>query len=884
MKEFLPKYNFNEAESKWQKVWEDNKLYEAKVDTTKPKYSVVIPPPNITGILHMGHMLNNTIQDIFCRLKRMQGYEVCWVPGIDHAGISTQHVLERELHSQGKTKGDIGREAFVKMGWEWKEKYGTIILRQLRKLGVSVDWSKERFTLDEGLNKAVREVFVDLYKKGLIYKGMRIVNWDPKAQTAVSDDEMEYKEKRDKLYFIKYQVKGLDKFVIVATTRPETMFGDTAVAVNPDDERYKSFGDVNLILPLANKEIPLIRDSYVDKEFGTGALKVTPAHDVNDFEIGKRHNLEAINVLNKNSTLNEYGLEFAGMDIFVARKKVVAKLEELGLIEKIEEITHNVNYAEKSGAVIEPFLSEQWFVSMKPLAEPALKVVNDGQIKFHPQRWVKTYNHWMGNVRDWCISRQLWWGHQIPIWYHNDTGEIYCEVNPPADIENWKQDPDVLDTWFSSWLWPFSVFGWENNAAKDKANEQLQYFYSTDFLATAADIIFLWVARMIMAGLEYMGEIPFKDVYFNALIRDGQGRKMSKTLGNSPDPLDVIDKYGADAMRFTLVYLAPLGNDVLYDEASTEIGRNFITKLWNAGRFIALNNEKYNEKSENEPISKEKSAYDVDIIDEWINSRLNSSLKAINENLDAFRLNDYSKQIYNFVWSDFCDWYIELIKIKATLKPENAKQIFANAQANYLAILKILHPITPGVTEELWHIFKDIDEANSISFESFPAIDESKINLKIENEFGSLQELVTGIRNLRGENNIPNSKKCTVYINKINDSITELSSDILNYIKSLCNLDELNSAVKPEGNYASKILPDYEVYLSLEGLVDKAKQKEKLEKELENLTKFLNTLDKKLSNEGFLAKAAPQVIEVEKEKQNNAKVQIEKIKEALEVL
>jgi len=534
------------------------------------------------------------------------------------------------------------------------------------------------------LSKAVREVFVDLYKKGLIYRGKRIVNWDPKAQTAVSDDEIEYKEKKDKLYFIKYKIKDSDEFVTVATTRPETMFGDTAVAVNPDDERFAHLNNVMVILPLVNKEIPLIKDSYVDKEFGTGALKITPAHDVNDFEIGQRHNLEVINVLNKDSTLNEYGMEFQGMDIFVARKKAVVKLQELGLIEKIEEITHNVNYAAKSGAVIEPYLSDQWFVSMKPLAEPALKVVQNGEIKFHPERWVKTYNHWMNNVRDWCISRQLWWGHQIPIWYHNETGEIYCDINPPADIQNWTQDPDVLDTWFSSWLWPFSVFGWENNPEKDKANAQLQYFYPTDFLGTAADIIFLWVARMIMAGLEYMGEIPFKDVYFNSLVRDGQGRKMSKTLGNSPDPLEVIDRWGADAMRFTLVYLAPLGNDVMYDESSTEIGRNFITKLWNAGRFISMNNEKY----ANEPSSE----YESDIIDEWINSRLHSSLKNINENLNDFRLNDYSKQIYSFVWSDFCDWYIELIKIKAAQKPENAKQIFENAKENYLNILKNLHP------------------------------------------------------------------------------------------------------------------------------------------------------------------------------------------------
>jgi len=877
MKEFSPKYNFKEAEAKWQKVWEDNKLYEAKVTPGKPKYSVVIPPPNITGILHIGHMLNNTIQDIFSRWKRMQGFEVCWVPGIDHAGISTQHVLERELASQGKTKHDIGREAFTAMGWEWKEKYGGIILKQLRKLGVSVDWSKERFTLDEGLNKAVREVFVDLYKKGLIYRGKRIVNWDPKAQTAVSDDEIEYKEKKDKLYFIKYKVKDSDEYVIVATTRPETMFGDTAVAVNPDDKRFAHLNNVMVILPLVNKEIPLIKDSYVDKEFGTGALKVTPAHDVNDFEIGKRHNLEIINVLNKDSTLNEFGMEFQGMDIFVARKKAVAKLQELGHIEKIEELTHNVNYASKSGAVIEPYLSDQWFVSMKPLAEPALKVVQDGDIKFHPERWVKTYNHWMVNVRDWCISRQLWWGHQIPIWYHNTTGEIYCDVNPPADIENYTQDPDVLDTWFSSWLWPFSVFGWENNAERDKANEQLQYFYPTDFLATAADIIFLWVARMIMAGLEYMGQIPFKDVYFNALVRDGQGRKMSKTLGNSPDPLEVIDRWGADAMRFTLVYLAPLGNDVLYDESNTEIGRNFITKLWNAGRFISMNNEKY----ANDKLTE----CDPDIIDEWLNSRLHSSLKNINDNLNAFRLNDYSKQIYNFVWSDFCDWYIELIKIKAAQKPENAKQIFENAKLNYLNILKILHPIIPVTTEELWHIFNDVEDTNSISFEQFPALNEALISAKVESEFESLQELVTGIRNIRAENNIPNSKQIDIYLNKINDNLSEVSSDILSYIKQLCNLDKVNSIHnKPTGNYASKILPDYELYLSLEGLIDTGKQKEKLTKELENLTKFYDTLSKKLSNEGFLAKAAASVIEAEKEKQNNAKVQIDKLKEALAVL
>ncbi len=870
MKEFPPKYIPNHTEDKWHKIWEESKIYEAKVKPGKPKYSVVIPPPNITGILHIGHILNNTIQDIYSRWKRMQGFEVCWVPGIDHAGISTQHVLERELAAQGKTKHDLGREKFVEMGWEWKKKYGGIILQQLRKLGVSVDWSKERFTLDDGLNTAVKEVFVDLYKKGLIYRGKRIVNWDPAAQTAVSDDEIEYKEKKDKLYYIRYYFRDSEEYVVVATTRPETMFGDTAVAVNPEDKRYNLLKNKSVIHPLVNKNIPLIFDDYVDIDFGTGALKITPAHDTNDFEVGKRHNLESINVITKDSKLNEYAGEFKGLDIFVARKRIVEKLKELGNLEKIEEITHNVAYGSKSGAVIEPYLSEQWFVAMKELAKPALKVVNDGEIRFHPDRWVKTYNHWMLNIRDWCISRQLWWGHQIPIWYHNSTGEVYCATEPPKDIENYTQDPDVLDTWFSSWIWPFSVFGWENSM-NDETNAELKYFYPTDFLATAADIIFLWVARMIMAGLEYKKEIPFKDVYFNSIVRDGQGRKMSKTLGNSPDPLDVMDKYGADALRFTIVYLAPLGNDVLFDENKTEIGRNFITKLWNAGRFIMMNYEKAdaNNSIESEP----------DDLDRWMDSRLNNTLKDIENYLCEYRLNDYTKILYNFVWNDFCDWYIEILKVKLLKEGADIKGILDRAKNLYISILKMLHPVIPVVTEELWHIITELTDNSSISLENFPALNKGQINYELESDLENVKELITSIRNIRTENNIPYSKECNVNIKPFEEDFGNNISRFDYFIRSIGRVDEL----KIEKTYEKfeeqsvKVLPKCEIYLSLEGLVDKEKQSANFKKELENLVKYSETLKKKLSNEKFLEKAAKELVDGEKEKLKNTEQQIMKL-------
>ncbi|MBK8550919.1 MAG: valine--tRNA ligase [Ignavibacteria bacterium] len=872
MSEFPKNYDYTTSELFWQKFWEENKIYESHPNPDKPKYSIVIPPPNVTGILHFGHMLNNTIQDIYCRWKRMQGYEVCWVPGMDHASISTEMMVDKQLRKEGKSKFDLGRQEFIKLAWKWKEENGGIILKQLRKLGASLDWSKERFTLDEGLSLNVRKVFVDLYKKGLIYRGNRIVNWDPVAQTAVSDDEIFYEERNDKLYFIKYMVGDSDDFITVATTRPETMFGDTAVAVNPNDKRYSDFKNRKVRLPFVNKLIPVIEDDYVDIEFGTGALKITPAHDINDFEVGQRHNLEAISVITKDSKLNENAGEFKGLEIFDARKKIVAKLEELDLLVKVEDLTHNIAISDKSKAVIEPFLSEQWFVKMKKLAEPAIEVVKEGKIKFYPERYEKVYYHWMNNIRDWCISRQLWFGHQIPIWYHKQTGEIYCEVEPPTDIENWIQDEDILDTWFSSWLWPLSVFGWQNDES-DGNNEYLKYYYPTDLLSTGPDIIFLWVARMIMAGLEYRKEIPFRDVYFHSILRDGKGQKMSKTLGNYSDAIELMDKYGTDALRFTIVYLAPLGNDVLFDEDKTKIGRNFVTKLWNAGRFLMMMKEKIVSSD-----VKQNENYEEDLIDRWIESRFNSALAEADKFLRSYRLNDYTKTIYNFVWSDFCDWYIELIKIKTVENPGQAVMIINDAISYYESILKILHPVIPYVTEELWHILEDGRSQKSISVELISEIKHESIDENSESSFEKVKEIVAAIRNLRLQNNIPAALKSDVFIIPVKGS-EKTVNEFNSYIKKLCNLEKLEivSSIEGKNNYASSVINNYEIYLSLEGMLNVELQKEKMNKEIDNLKKYLSGLDKKLSNENFLNKASAVIIDSEKKKQTEAREKLDKL-------
>lgn len=801
----------------------------------------------------------------------MSGYNVLWLPGTDHAGIATQTVVEKRLREEKISRYDLGREKFVEKVWEWKKIYHRNIKQQLVKMGASVDWSRERFTMDDGLSHAVRKVFVALYKKGLIYKGKRIINWDPEQQTALSDEEVIYSEKKDKLYFIKYPlVDQKDKFVIIATTRPETMLGDTAVAVNPKDERYKDIAGKKILLPIVERVIPIIADDYVDMEFGTGALKVTPAHDPNDFELGAKYNLETVQVIDHAGKMNEHAGRFSGLDRFEARKLVVEKLTELELVEKVEDYVHNVGFSERAGAQVEPFLSDQWFVKMQPLSGPALNAVLSGDIKFHPERWTKTYEHWMKNIRDWCISRQLWWGHQIPVWYNKHNDEVYCEEIPPKDIENWEQDPDVLDTWFSSWLWPFSTMGWPDDT------EDLKKYFPTDFLSTAPDIIFFWVARMIMASIEFTGEIPFKDVYYHNIIRDDKGRKLSKSLGNSPDVIEVMKEYGTDALRFTLVYLAPQGTDIFFSKEKCEIGRNFANKIWNAARFLMMKKEQ----------SSGNADYSPDIFDKWIISRLNTTIKDYLRALDEYKINEASKALYDFIWRDYCDWYIEILKIKANLYPDSSAKIFNDAINIFESAIKLLHPVMPFITEELWQGIGECSDNDSISLTQMPALDESAVSRETENKVDLLQELITSVRNLRAEVNISPSVKCDVRIN-IPGAETEFINTVSGYIKTLGKIEnlEISSGGKtPEYKTITSVVGPYQVYLKIEGLIDIEQEKERLEKEIERAEGFLNTVNKKLGNENFVAKASPEVVNVEKKKREDALQKLEKLKSHYELL
>ncbi len=699
----IPKaYNPALVEDKWYKYWIDNNIFHSEIDKTKKPYTIVIPPPNVTGILTMGHILNNTIQDILIRMKRMQGYNTCWVPGTDHASIATEGKVTNYLKEQGIDKKKIGREKFLEHCWEWTEKYGGIIIQQLKKLGVSCDWERERFTMDDRYYKRVIQTFVDLYKEGKIYRGYRMVNWDPASRSAISDEEVIYREVNGKLWYFKYPVVGSEDHIVVATTRPETMLGDTGVAVNPNDERYKKYIGKKILLPIVEREIPIFADDYVDPEFGTGAVKVTPAHDVNDYEMGHRHKLETINIFNDDATTNHnVPVEFRGLDRFEVRKKVVARFEEFGLIDKIEDYQNKVGYSERGGVPIEPYLSEQWFMDMKELSAPALKVVIEGKVKFYPEHWVKTYEHWISNINDWCISRQLWWGHRIPVWYCEDKKEKECS-KPIVSIEdpkkcphcgsaNIRQDEDVLDTWASSWLWAYDVF--DNEAEQN-------YYYPTSTLVTAPDIIFFWVARMIMAGLHFKKDIPFDNVYFTSIIRDLQGRKMSKSLGNSPDPLDVIKDYGADALRFTVIYLAPLGQDILFSTDKCELGRNFANKIWNAGRFLLMNRE-------NIPLNNELIDKHIDFSDEWILSRFNKGLSEFNDAMDKFEINNALKIVYSLLWNDFCDWYIEMAKNRLYSDNEEIKSAVLTRALNIFDnMLKLLHPFMPFITEEIWQLIR----------------------------------------------------------------------------------------------------------------------------------------------------------------------------------
>ena len=879
----IPKaYSPSEVEEKWYKFWIDNKLFESKPAKERKPFTVVIPPPNITGILTMGHVLNNSIQDVLVRWKRMKGYEACWVPGTDHAGIATQNVVEKSLIREGKDRHTLGREKFLELVWNWREEYGGTIIRQLKKLGVSCDWSRERFTMDERLSHAVQEVFVRLYEKGLIYRGKYIVNWCPKDHTAISDDEVEYQERDGKLYYLRYPLEDGTGHVVVATTRPETMLGDVAVAVNPSDERYRHMVGKNLVLPLVGRKMKVIADEYVDKEFGTGAVKITPAHDPNDFVVAGRHDLEKIIVLDISAKINENAPEkYRGLDRYKARKMIIEDLQALGLVEKIADYKLSVGECYRCHTVIEPYLSDQWFVRMKPLAEPALKAVREGKIKFYPERWVKTYEHWMENIRDWCISRQLWWGHRIPVWYCGSCGELVVSTTEPAGPcrkcggKTYRQDEDVLDTWFSSWLWPFSVFGWPEETP------DLKYFYPTDTLVTAPDIIFFWVARMIMSGIEFRKEVPFKHVYFTSVIRDMQGRKMSKSLGNSPDPLDVVRDYGADALRFTILYLAPLGQDVLFDSSRCEMGRNFANKIWNAGRFLLMNRDKLS-------VAAAPDSSIFDFADRWIVSRLHHTIHDLNAALNNFRINDATKIIYDFIWHDYCDWYVEMIKDRLTqpvaASADNSELahaiILANAISTFETAIEMLHPFMPFITEEMYSLI-DPSHRGSVMVAEFPEAEIRFINERVESEMQLVQEIITSVRSMRKEANVPANVQVEVLMKPKDEETLEVISANQSYIRRLAKVESLSVGfeLRKPATSASAVVQGTEIFVSLEGLINIDAERSRLEKEMTRLKGSITGIEAKLGNEQFIRRAPAEVIEKEKMKLESMRLSLSKLEE-----
>ena len=872
-------------ESKWYKIWEERGYFHADVNSSKKPYTIVIPPPNVTGQLTMGHILNNTLQDILIRFEKLNGRETCWLPGTDHAGIATQTKVEKELKkNEGLTRYDLGREKFLERVWAWKEQYGGKIIKQLRSLGTSCDWQRERFTMDEGLSAAVQECFIRLYNKGLIYKGHRIINWCPKGRTALSDEEVIYKEEKGHLWHFRYPYADGSGYVVIATTRPETLMGDTAVAVNPSDERYAGKIGKKLILPIVNREIELIADDYVEKDFGTGAVKITPAHDPNDYEVGLRHNLEVINIMNDDGTMNaEAGKEFEGMDRYVCREAVVKKIEELGLLDHIEDYTHQVGYSERNDVPVEPRLSDQWFVKMKPLAEPALKAVDDGRIKFYPERWVKTYRHWMENIRDWCISRQLWWGHRIPAYTCEQCGEIVVakgmpEKCPKCGCTHLVQEEDVLDTWFSSWLWPFSTFGWPDNTA------DLKTFYPTQTLVTGPDIIFFWVARMIMAGIEFMGDIPFKDVYFTSIIRDEKGRKMSKSLGNSPDPLDVIATYGADALRFTVIYIAPVGQDIRYSNEKCEIGRNFANKIWNVVRFRLMQG----------PVTSAKPTLDnlgtLRPDDQWILASLNQAIKGVTDGLANFRFNEVSKILYEFIWSKFCDWYLESCKPVFNGGDDAQKQtvlrLFDYCVATFL---KLLHPIMPFVTDELYHQMGFATADDSIMKTEWPAaIPEDVLNgygatQAAEDDAEAKFELIRAIRAVRANYGIATSKALDMVVAPANDEMHEFLKRDEASFKALVNAGDLKfvPGYQPEGPSGVAVSTAATAYIPLAGIVDLDAEKKRLEKQEAELAKYVGVVEKKLSNEKFVSKAPADVVAQERAKLAEAQEKLARVREQM---
>lgn len=886
--ELPDRYSAAEVEQRIYRWWEEKGYFEAEDRSTKPPFCIILPPPNVTGSLHMGHALDHTIQDVIIRWKRMSGFNTLWLPGTDHAGIATQSVVERELKKEGLTRKELGREKFVERVWEWKHKYGNRIYEQMRRLGDSCDWRRAVFTLDEGVSRAVRKVFVELYKRGLIYKGNRLVNWSPPLETAISDLEVEHRETKSTLYYIEYPIEGSDQVLTIATTRPETMLGDTAVAVHPEDERYKDLIGKNVILPLVGRKIPIIADEYVDKEFGSGVVKITPAHDFNDYQVGQRHKLPMINILNKNGTLNEEAGKYQGLKVQEARKRIVEDLKAEGRLKKEEPHMNSVGYCSRTGAVVEPFLSEQWFARMPRLAGVARQVVETGTIRFEPESWTKTFLHWMSIIEDWCISRQLWWGHRIPAWYCDDCGHItVAEVDPTAcekcSSSKIHQDEDVLDTWFSSGLWPFSTLGWPEQT------EALKTFYPTNVLVTGFDIIFFWVARMIMMGLEFVRDVPFRKVYIHGLIRDAEGKKMSKSVGNALDPVELIEEYGADALRFTLMAQIASGRDLKFSEARLEGYRNFMNKIWNATRFSLGALKDFNPPSEGVKALPNKS--DLSVADQWIVYQTGETIKMVNEYLENDRFSDAANTLYHFVWNEFCDWYLEFVKPIIYGPPSAERTATQLVLAQTLnRIMRLLHPFTPFITEEIYHKLP-IRGSEALIIDTFPTVHNDKEWLSIGSkdaafEMNVVKEVIAAIRNIRGENQIKPNVSIPVRLapsdGRVQKILGENKAQIMRMARlESCEIGEAGSLSKCA--VAPVRFPDasVDVIVPLEGLVDIEAEIKRIQKAMEKTQKDIGVLSKKLENENFVKNAPEEIVAADRALLETLRARYERLQESL---